>query len=40
MAPTWLLVLATPIILWVVMGYRIDRNTHARTLAELETKRG
>ncbi len=39
-APTWLLMIATPVILWAVMGYRIDRSKHAQTLSRLETKRG
>jgi len=39
-APTWLLMIATPVILWAIMGYRIDRSKHARTLSKLETKRG
>ncbi len=39
-APTWLLMLATPVILWLVMGYRIDRRRHAETLSRLKAKRG
>ena len=39
-APTWLLMIATPVILWAVMGYRIDRSKHAQTLSRLGTKNG
>ncbi len=39
-APTWLLMLATPVILWAIMGYRIDRKKHALTLAMLDEKSG
>ena len=37
-APTWLLMIATPIILWAIMGYRIDRRKHAETLSALEAQ--
>lgn len=39
-APTWLLMIATPIILWAIMGYRIDRKKHAQTLSRLDAKNG
>lgn len=38
MAPTWLLVIATPLILWAILRYRIDRKTHTETLATLTGK--
>ena len=38
MAPTWLLVIATPLILWAISRYRIDRKTHTETLATLTGK--
>ena len=39
-APTRLLMVATPVILWAVMGYRIDRNKHVQTLSRLGAKSG
>jgi Na+/melibiose symporter-like transporter len=38
--PTWLLMIATPVILWAIIGYRIDRSKHAETLSKLEAKNG
>lgn len=35
MAPSWLLVIATPVILWAISRYRITRKTHEETLATL-----
>ena len=35
MAPSWLLVIATPLILWAVSRYRISRKSHEETLATL-----
>jgi len=35
MAPSWLLVIATPLILWAVSRYHISRKSHAETLATL-----
>ncbi len=35
MAPTWLLVGMTPLILWALLHYRIDRRAHARISSRL-----
>ncbi len=40
MAPTWLLVLAAPLIIRITLRYEIDRTAHARTLAALRHRRG
>ncbi len=39
MAPPWLLLFIAPIIIWVILSYKIDRKTHASVLAELETRK-
>ncbi|HEU4806779.1 MAG TPA: MFS transporter, partial [Homoserinimonas sp.] len=38
MAPTWLLVAAAPLIVWLILRYRIDRATHAKILAEIRSR--
>lgn len=35
MAPTWMLVAITPVILWIVFRYKINRVKHSEILAEL-----
>ncbi len=39
-APTYLLMGATPLILWAVLRYRIDRQSHAETIAALNAREG
>lgn len=37
-APTWLLIIATPLIFWIIRAYNIDRATHKKTLEILSDR--